>query len=168
MRRAFAPFAGLILFAVAACGSTAPESNNSPSDGSLTDEAGGNGVANETVPECPFTAAQVSELVGQEMHDDGPCLWRDREGIAFVTITMATSSSGALTYDYQRKNAEDTFKRVTDLQDVDKGYLAVKDIEAETVVITKAGNYNMNLHNFDWDPGKYEQTSREMLDKILH
>jgi len=101
------------------------------------------------------------------MHDDGPCLWRDGEGIALVTITMATSSTGAVTYDYQRETAGETFKRVTELKDVDKGYIAVKDIEAETVVISKAGSYTMNLNNFDWDLDKYEQTSRAMLNKIL-
>ncbi|MFD2763497.1 hypothetical protein [Micromonospora eburnea] len=167
MRRVLAPLAGLILFAVTACGGTAAESNSS---GSSSDDSSttGDGVANETVPQCPFTAEQVSELVGQEMHDDGHCLWRDKEGIAMVTITMSTSSSGALTYDYQRSNAGETFKRVTELQNVDKGYIAVKDIGAEIVVISKAGSYTMNLSSFDWDLDKYEQTSRAMLDKILH
>ncbi|MEU2611427.1 hypothetical protein ABZ570_07570 [Micromonospora sp. NPDC007271] len=170
MRRVLAPLAGLILFALTACGGTGPEATNdgSPSDGSSAAGAGDTGGANETVPECPFTATQVSELVGQAMHDDGPCLWRDKEGIAFVTITMATASTGALTYDGQRETAKETFTRVTELQDIDKGYIAVKDIKAETVVISKTGSYTVNLNNFDWDQEKYEQTSRAMLDKILH
>ncbi len=47
--------------------------------------------------------------------------------------------------------AGETFKRVTDLKNVDRGYIAVKEIGAETVSISKAGNYTMNLSNFDWD-----------------
>ncbi|MFJ8580986.1 hypothetical protein [Micromonospora sp. NPDC093277] len=169
MRRVLAPLAGLILFTVTACGGAAGESNDSGSSSDDSSIAGaGDGVAGETVPKCPFTAEQVTELVGRAMHDDGPCLWRDGEGVALVTITMSTGSTGALTYDYQRNNAGETFKRVTELQDVDQGYIAVKDIEAETVAISKAGAYTMNLSSFDWDLDKYEQTSRAMLDKILH
>ncbi|MER7457889.1 hypothetical protein [Micromonospora sp. NPDC126480] len=120
-------------------------------------------------PACPFTAAQVSDLLGQPLTDQGNCLFGDGNGVASLNITTASRTAGETTYEYQREQATQTYREVTDLDGGGKGYLAVKDIGAEAVVISEAGTYTMTLSSFERlgsSPDGYRQALRRLLDAL--
>ncbi|MFJ6198925.1 hypothetical protein [Micromonospora sp. NPDC092111] len=127
------------------------------------------GGGNDVRPQCPFTAAQVSEIIGQPMTDQGNCLFGDGKGVASLTVTTASQTAGAVTYDYQRQQAPKIYREVKDIDKGEKAYLAVKDIEAEAVVVSAAGSYTLILSSFERlsaDPGAYERTLRTLLDTL--
>lgn len=119
-------------------------------------------------PACPFTAAQISELVGQSMVDTGNCGFGDGAGVAVLSVTTASQAAGEMTYDYQREQAAQIYQTVTDL-DAGKGYLAVKDIGAEAVLVAGAGSFTVTLSGFERlgaQPDGYEQALRRLLDAL--
>lgn len=166
MRSKFVPALLLLLLAVAGCGG---DSENSPGTGTGSNPDGSVAGLGKAVPSCPFTAAKVSELVGEPMEDQGNCLFGDGKGIASVTITMSSELAGSMTYDYQRKTAVASYDKVTDLDTGGKGYVAAEDIQGEAVRINKNGSYTLILSSFvrfESDPAKYEQTLRALLDAL--
>jgi hypothetical protein len=165
MRRVIAPVLFLVLLAAAGCGGTTAGSPGADAGagGAADAEAGVGG----TVPGCPFTAAQVSDIIGQPMTDEGNCLFGDGKGVASLTITVSSKTAGATTFAYQRDRAEKVYDRVTDINKGDKGYVAAKDIEAEAVVVSDKGSYTLIMSSFSTDPAAYEQTLRKLLDAIL-
>ncbi|MGW5362824.1 hypothetical protein [Actinopolymorpha pittospori] len=193
MRRLIAPMVCLFLLGAAGCGSsdspddtaandaaTVESGAQQGSDGAAGNDAGtdagndavdggtGGVAANNDVPPCPFTAAQVTDLVGQPMTDEGNCLFGDGKGVASVTITMASGLAGATTYAYSHDMAGKSFDTVTDLDYGTDSYLAVKDIQAEAVVVSDKGSYTLIMSSFErFDNAGYEQTMRKMLDQIM-
>jgi hypothetical protein len=165
MRRVIAPVLFLVLLAAAGCGGTTAGSPGADAGagGAADAEAGVGG----TVPGCPFTAAQVSDIIGQPMTDEGNCLFGDGKGVASLTITVSSKTAGATTFAYQRDRAEKVYDRVTDINKGDKAYVAAKDIEAEAVVVSDKGSYTLIMSSFSTDPAAYEQTLRKLLDAIL-
>jgi len=137
--------------------------DDSVTDGDGDTEAQGSAVA----PPCPFTAEQVSDLVGQSMEDQGNCLFGDGKGVASLTITMASATAGEVTYDYQRDQAGKTYANVSDLGKGTKSYLAIKDIGAEAVLISDQGAYTVTMSSFSFDTAQYDQTMRALIDAIL-
>ncbi len=127
---------------------------------------GGDTGADAAPPACPFTAEQVSDLVGQPLVDKGSCLFGDGNGVATLTITTASRTAGETTYDYQRQQATETYREVTDLDGGGKGYLAVKDIGAEAVVVSDAGAYTVTLSSFE-RLGASPDGYRQALDRLL-
>ncbi|GIJ22469.1 hypothetical protein [Micromonospora lutea] len=125
--------------------------------------------AGAEAPACPFSATQISELVGQPMVDDGNCSFGDGKGVAVLTVTTASRVAGETTYDYQREQAAQTYQTVTDLDDGGKGYLAVKDIGAEAVLVGNVGSFTVTLSSFERlgaQPDGYEQALRRLLDAL--
>ncbi|TDC38614.1 hypothetical protein E1211_06750 [Micromonospora sp. 15K316] len=119
-------------------------------------------------PKCPFNAAQASELVGQPLVDQGNCLFGDGQGVAALTITTASRTAGEATYDYQRRQADQTYQKVTDLDQGGKGYVAVKDIEGQAVLIADAGTFTITMSSFQrlGGPDGYEQTLRRVIEAL--
>ncbi|MER5455180.1 hypothetical protein ABT008_10365 [Micromonospora sp. NPDC002389] len=120
-------------------------------------------------PPCPFDAAQISEFVGQPMVDQGTCSFGDGNGVAQLTVTTASRLAGESTYDYQRQQAGQIYTTVTEIGDGAKGYLAVKDIGAEAVVVGDGGSYTVTLSSFarlGARPDGYEQALRRLLDAL--
>lgn len=154
----------LLSLALAAAG-CAGGSNDSPG-GPDSGEPGDLTKLNTAVPACPFTAAKVSEIVGQPMTDDGNCLFGDGRGVASVTITVSSQLAGSSTYDYKRKQAAETYDKVSDIKKGDSAYVAVDDVKAEAVLISKGGSYTLIMSSFGFEPARYEQSLRAMLDEI--
>jgi hypothetical protein len=160
-----APLLLLALVGPAACDSSAdaPASKQAGADTASGRDAG---TANTAVPACPFTAAQVSDIVGRPMVDEGNCLFGDGKGVASLTITMASQLAGTTTYDYAHEQAGKQYGRVVDLDRGDQSYLATKDIAGEAVVISAKGTYTLIMSSFSIDPAGYEQKLRRLLDAI--
>jgi hypothetical protein len=117
---------------------------------------------------CPFTAAQASDLIGQPLIDEGNCLFGDGKGVASLTVTMASETAGLMTYDYQRKQADDIYTQVSDIDVGGQGYLAIKDIGAEVVVVRRSGSYTMTLSSFErlGSSDGYEPVLRKLVDAL--
>ncbi|WBB68522.1 hypothetical protein [Micromonospora sp. WMMD812] len=173
VRRLIAPVVcSLLLFPLAACG--ADDAGDTPPAGGSGVEADGGGDlpaagADAPAPPCPFTADKVAEIVGQPMVDQGNCSFGDGKGVALFTVTRASQAAGATTYDYQRQQATATYREVKDVDKGEKAYLAVKDIEGEAVVVSRAGSYTVILSSFERlgaTPDGYERTLRTVLDAL--
>ncbi|MFI7608428.1 hypothetical protein ACIBTV_25210 [Micromonospora sp. NPDC049366] len=175
MRRLIAPVVcSLLLLPLAACG--ADDGGGAPPAGNPGVEADGDGDGDlagagvdTPAPPCPFTVDKITELVGQPMVDQSNCSFGDGNGVALLTITTASRIAGEATYDYQRQQATSTYRQVKDAGKGDKGYLAIKDIGAEAVVISNAGSYTVTLSSFQRlgaTPDGYERTLRGLLDAL--
>ncbi|MEU6024521.1 hypothetical protein [Micromonospora sp. NPDC047134] len=168
MRRLILPVVLAAALALTGCGDSEPTTPaagpDAGSDADLDLPVDGGGSVR---PACPFTAEQIAEIVGQQLNDQGNCSFGD--GIALLTVTTASREAGEMTYDYQRQQADQTYRSVTDLGVGDKGYLAVKDIEAEAVVINGAGSFTVTLSSFarlGAQPDGYAQVMRELVDAL--
>ncbi|MFG1739048.1 hypothetical protein ACGFLT_13560 [Micromonospora chalcea] len=117
-------------------------------------------------PPCPFTAAQVSEIVGQSMRDDGNCLFGDGKGVASLAVTTASPAAGKMTYEYQYDQAGKQYEKVVDLDRGEQGYLAVKDISGEAVLIDGKGTYTVTISSFGGGTAGNEKILRRALDAI--
>ncbi|MER7444923.1 hypothetical protein [Micromonospora avicenniae] len=172
MRRMIVP--ALCVAALVLVGCDSPDSTNAdpgadidaPIDGGELPDLGDAGDA--APPKCPFTADQVSDLVGQPMVDQGNCLFGDGNGVATLTITTASRTAGEMTYDYQRQQADQIYQKVTDIDQDGKGYVAVKDIEGQAVLIAASGTFTITLSSFQrlGGPEGYEQTLRRMIEVL--
>jgi hypothetical protein len=168
MRRLVPPLMLAALLMVAGCGGA--DSAALGADGTDGD-AGidvGFDIGNGEVPACPFTAAQASDLIGQPLIDEGNCLFGDGKGVASLTVTMASETAGLMTYDYQRKQADDIYTQVSDIDVGGQGYLAIKDIGAEVVVVRRSGSYTMTLSSFErlGSSDGYEPVLRKLVDAL--
>jgi hypothetical protein len=155
----------IVLLFSSGCGGddgTAPE----PSQAEAQDgDDAGQGTA---VPDCPFNEDQVTDIVGQPMTDQENCLFGDGKGVASLTITMASESTGAATLDTLRESAEGRYDSIEDLDVDGTGYVAVGELGGEAVAITEAGSYTLTLSNFErLDPAGYKETLRSLVDAAL-
>ncbi|ODT98835.1 MAG: hypothetical protein ABS81_26950 [Pseudonocardia sp. SCN 72-86] len=116
-----------------------------PADTEDTVFAGG---AGSTAPACPFSAAQISSLVGQPMKDDGNCLFGDGKGVAQLSITMSSASTGEIMLDTLREQASGQYDEVSDLSGA-KGYVATKELGGEAVAVTGKGGYTITMSSFE-------------------
>lgn len=162
MRARFASVLLLLLLSAAACGGDSGD----PSGGTGSEVDGSVAGLGTSVPQCPFDAAKVSEVVGQPMTDQGDCLFGDGKGVASLTITRSSELAGSSTFDYQRQQADLLYDKVSDVQKGTKAYLAAKDIRGEAVLISKKGSYTIILSSFSFDVATYERTLRVLLDEI--
>lgn len=161
-RRWMAPLVLLLLAVSTACGSeTAPDVDDDP--GIVDEELPGG--AGTVVPDCPLTAEQASALVDRPLTDQSGCSFGD--GIALLSITTASEEAALMTYDYQRELATQTYDTVRDLERDGQGFFAVKDIEAQLVLIRADGAYTVVMSSFGMDADEYEQTMYELVDAIL-
>ncbi|MFC0532418.1 hypothetical protein [Phytohabitans kaempferiae] len=161
-RAKLVPVAFALLLAVAACDG---ESGAAAEDAGLGDlPVVGN--LESTVPACPFTAEKISGFVGKPMVDDGNCSFGDGKGVGSVTINLSSQLAGSTTYDYQRKTAGESHAKVTDVQKGDRAYIAVDDIKAEAVLVSKGGSYTIILSSLSLDPAGYERALQAMFDEI--
>jgi hypothetical protein len=191
MRRLIVPVMGLVLLASAGCAGGADEgsaggANTEPGNTSTKPasaktpnaEPGGSQPGDpsngdpDKVPSCPLNAQQATLLVGQPMTDEGNCLFGDGKGVASLTITLASRSTGAATFDFTRSQAEDRYgaDKVKEADLADQAYVAAKDIEAEAVVVSSKGTFTVTLSSFERfgaKPGAYEQAIRRILAAIL-
>jgi hypothetical protein len=142
----------------------APPDDTGAEDGA--EDGGGDlaGLDNADVPECPFTADQVSDIVGTPLEEDGPCYFID--GVAIVQATMSSQLAGSSTYDYSREMADERFDRVTDLDRGDLGYLGVGDIEGEARLIQPSGSYTINVSSLEGGADAHEAALQSLLDAI--
>ncbi len=163
MRRLIVPILGLLLLAAAACDGGSSGSSG-PDLGDDTDV----GLPVETVPACPFTAAQISTKVAEVMNvEEGTtCTFRAANSVALLTIMPSVKSAGEATWDFQRKMAESTYATIVDIEEGDRGYLAVGDIGGEVVVISDAGSFTVTMSGFQLDPAGYERMLRQLLAEI--
>ncbi|SEF18409.1 hypothetical protein [Jiangella alba] len=147
--------------ALTACG-------GSDDDAPVNDDGGGDAdlaaLGNDEVPDCPFTAEQVSDLVGTPLREDGSCYFID--GVAIVQATMSSQLAGATTYDYSRGQADERFDRVADLDRGDMGYLGVGDVEGEAVLIQGSGSYTINVSSLGGGADGLEAALTALLDAI--
>ncbi|MEH0828496.1 MULTISPECIES: hypothetical protein [Micromonospora] len=140
---------------------------DSGSAGTAADEDGGDvdaGAAGDVRPPCPFTAAQVSELVDRKLRDEGNCSFGD--GVAQLAVTTASATAGKATYDYQYDQAGQQYEKVVDLDRGERGYLAVKDVRGEAVLIDGKGTYTVTISSFGGGTAGNEQILRRTLDAI--
>ncbi|MEV4657000.1 hypothetical protein [Micromonospora sp. NPDC049301] len=170
VRRLIAPVwcSLLLLLPLVACG---PDDTGGadPAAGAGVEVDAGGDLPDVPRPECPFTAAEVSEIVGQPMEDQGTCLFGDGRGVAALTVTTASPIAGEATYDYQRQQATAAYREVKDVDKGRKAYLAVKDIGGEAVVISDKGSFTVILSSFERigaSSGGYEPTLRKVLDAL--
>ncbi len=159
MRQVAVPLVLVAALAVGACGKdTAPGGK----DQSVQQGSEGSGGLNLLVPSCPYTAGQVSEVLGQPMTDEGMCLFGDGRGVASLTITTASQAAGAASYDYQKEQASQRYGTVDGLGVGERSYAGSKDVTGEAVVLSKKGTYTLTLSNFSKDAGWYAQTLRNL------
>jgi hypothetical protein len=139
-----------------------------PSDSGQADsQDGGDAGQGTTVPECPLTEAQVTDVIGQPMTDQSNCLFGDGKGVASLSITMASESTGAATLDTLRESAEGRYDSIEDLGD-GSGYVAVGELGGEAVSITQAGSFTLTMSSFErFDPSGYDETLRALVDAAL-
>ncbi|MFG1656399.1 hypothetical protein ACGFIY_07720 [Micromonospora chersina] len=162
------------LLLLALLGSAACDAGDTPAagppgvnaDAAEDDTSGGDDAANSVRPPCPFTATQVSELLGQPMKDEGNCAFGDGKGVASLTVTTASTLAGEATFDYEHEQAGKRYERVVDLDLGDQSYLAAKDVAGEAVLISDKGSYTLTLSSIGADVAGYEQTLRRLLDAI--
>ncbi|MFF0719919.1 hypothetical protein [Verrucosispora sp. NA02020] len=173
MRRQILPALCVVVLALTGCGDGGTEAAPAPDTGAGADADTDVDLpvdAADTVrPPCPFTAAQVSEFVGESMVDQGTCSFGDGKGVAQLTVTTASRSTGEGTYDYQRQQAGQIYSTVTEIGNGAKGYLAVKDIGAEAVLVGAGGAYTVTLSSFarlGARPDGYAQALRRLLDAL--
>ncbi|MEV4520675.1 hypothetical protein AB0J77_10660 [Micromonospora tulbaghiae] len=160
------PLLLLALLAPAGCDSGDGIVDGGPA-GSAAGEDGGEvdaGAVDDVRPPCPFTAAQVSELVDRKLRDEGNCSFGD--GIAQLAVTTASATAGKATYDYQYDQAGQQYEKVVDLDRGERGYLAVKDIRGEAVLIEGKGTYTVTISSFGGGTAGNEQILRRTLDAI--
>ena len=159
------------LLAPAGCGGAQDAGDGSAAAGigfADDDDPGDGGkTLSDVKPTCPFTAAQVTDLLGQPMTDEGDCLFGDGKGVAQLTITVSSAFAGETTYNYQREQAG---KQYTSVSDVDKGvksYVAVRELQAEAQLISEKGAYGLIMSSFEYDEATYDKTLRSLIDAIL-
>ncbi|MBF5029224.1 hypothetical protein IRY44_05650 [Micromonospora sp. ANENR4] len=122
------------------------------------------GAVDDVRPPCPFTAAQVSELVDRKLRDEGNCSFGD--GVAQLAVTTASATAGKATYDYQYDQAGQQYEKIVDLDRGERGYLAVKDVRGEAVLIDGKGTYTVTISSFEGGTAGNEQILRRTLDAI--
>ncbi len=144
----------------------AAESAEAPPDDAEAEDGGDDlaGLDNTEVPDCPFTAEQVSDLVGTPLRDDGLCYFID--GVAIVQATMSSQSAGSMTYDYKRDQADGRFDRVTELDRGDLGYLGAGEIDGEAVLIQPSGSYTINVSSLEGGVDGIEAALQSLVDAI--
>jgi hypothetical protein len=140
----------------------------SPDSGQADSQDGGDAGQGTAVPECPLTEDQVTDTIGQPMTDQGNCLFGDGKGVASLTITMASESTGAATLDTLRESAEGRYDSIEDLGGDGSGYVAVGELGGEAVSITEAGSFTLTMSSFErFDPSGYDDTLRALVDAAL-
>lgn len=160
------PLLLLALLAPAGCDAAGGDQLDSTT-GDVAEDAGPDaGAMGGGPPPCPFTAAQVSEIVGQTMRADGNCLFGDGKGVASLTVTTASATAGMMTYDYQYDQAGKQYEKVVDLDRGERGYLAVKDVHGEAVLIDGRGTYTLTISSFGGGTAGNEKILRRALDAI--
>lgn len=169
MRRLIVPLMFLALLGLSACGGADAADPPGAASGADTDtgaDAGADagGGLGSTIPTCPFTAAQVSDMLGRPLADKGTCVFGD--GVASLTVTMSSEVAAATTFDYQRGQATQLYRDVKDIDKGNRGFLAVKDIEAQAMVVSTGGSYVLTLSSFQSTPDGYEQMLRKLLDAL--
>ena len=137
-----------------------------PSDSGQADsQDGGDAGQGTAVPECPLTEDQVTDIIGQPMTDQSNCLFGDGKGVASLSITMASESTGAATLDTLRESAEGRYDSIEDLGGDGSGYVAVGELGGEAVSITQAGSFTLTMSSFErFDPSGYDETLRALVD----
>ncbi|WP_116952550.1 hypothetical protein [Jiangella endophytica] len=155
-----------LLGALTACGGSDDDGETSGDAAPVADDEGGElaVLGNDDVPDCPFTAEQVSDIVGTPLEADGPCYFID--GVAIVQATMSSQAAGSVTYDYSREQAGQRFDRVADLDRGDLGYLGVGDVEGEAVLIQPSGSYTINVSSLGGGADGLEAALQALLDAI--
>ncbi|MFC0508379.1 hypothetical protein [Micromonospora costi] len=168
MRRLIVPAFCVAALVLAGCGGADPADPAPAAGVDAPVDAGGDTGDAAPPPGCPFNAAQASELLGQPMVDQGNCLFGDGKGVASLTITTSSRLAGETTYDYERQQAGQIYQKVTDLDRGGKGYVAVKDIEGQAVVIDDRGAFTITLSSFErfGNPDGYEQALRRVIDAL--
>jgi hypothetical protein len=145
-------------------GTTAPEV---PAAGSAAEPGTGFVGLQAGVSACPFTAEQVTELVGQPMVDQGSCLFGDGNGVASLTVETHSATATEVTYGYSREQATKTYTEVHDIDQGDKGYLAYKELGAEAVVIGPKGGFSISMSGFErFDGASYEPVMIQVVDAL--
>lgn len=155
----------LITMTAVGCGGE-DDSRSAGSPGEGGDDQ--SGALGSVVPDCPFSATEVSDFVGQSMVDQNNCLFGDGQGVASVNITTASEGAGATTLNYSREQAGRTYESVSDVDGAGQGYIAVGDGQAEAVVISDAGSYTIILSGFEsLDATSYETVLGSMASQLL-
>ncbi|MEN3302883.1 MAG: hypothetical protein V7633_4941 [Pseudonocardia sp.] len=161
---AYVAFGGTSRLLGSGSGTTAPEVRGTGSD---SDPATGLGGGQAAAPVCPFTAEQVTELVGQPMVDQGSCLFGDGKGVATLTVGTSSATATEVTYDYSREQATKTYTKVHDIGQGHKGYLAYKELGAEAVVIGPKGGFTISMSSFErFDGASYEPVLEKVVDAL--
>jgi hypothetical protein len=167
MRRWIAPVVLSVALALAGCGGddepVTGNAGNADGGGSADDSLAG---AADTVPSCPFTEAQATQVTGRTMGADGPCLWREHEGPGILTITLSSELAGSTTYDYQKDQAGKRFQKLSDVDKGSKGYLAAGEIEGEAVVISPKGSFTVLVSSFGGGVTGNEALLRKLVEAI--
>ncbi len=154
----------LVLLVSGGCGGN---DDATPEPGQAEAQDGEGGGQGTTVPDCPLTEDQVTDIVGQPMTDQQNCLFGDGKGVASLTITMASESTGAATLDTLRESAEGRYDSIEDLGD-GSGYVAVGELGGEAVSISQAGSFTLTMSSFErFDPSGYDETLRALVDAAL-
>ena len=92
---------------------------------------------------------------------------RDGKGVASLTITMASESTGAATFDTLRESAEGRYGSIEDLGE-GSGYVAVGELGGEAVSVTQAGSFTLTMSSFErFDPSGYDETLRALVDAAV-
>ena len=154
----------VVLLVSGGCGGDDASPPDSGQADSQDDGGAGQGAA---VPECPLTEDQVTDIVGQPMTDQTNCLFGDGKGVASLTITMASESTGAATLDTLRESAEGRYDSIEDLGE-GSGYVAVGELGGEAVSVTQAGSFTLTMSSFErFDPSGYDETLRALVDAAV-
>jgi hypothetical protein len=116
---------------------------------------------------CPFTAAQVSAMIGQPMTDSGNCAFGDGAGVAQLGIEIHSLSSTEGTYDYNHAQADKDYLLVEDLKNGDKGFMAYKNTSAQAFVIKSRSAYTITMSKFErFDSFSYEQPLQNVISAL--
>ncbi|HYY12723.1 MAG TPA: hypothetical protein VE781_17430 [Kineosporiaceae bacterium] len=171
--------AALLLAAVlplTACGG----SGSSAADGAAAKPAGAAGAAaagtattpddestafpsiNTQRPPCPFTAEQVTGIVGKAMRQDVECDFRGPNGVGIVSVDRHASNY----CDIDRDQAVKLYKTVTDLPRGENAFIAARELEGEACVTATAGSFHVSISDFSSSPAETERLVRALVDAI--
>ena len=148
--------------------SGAPDASGDP--GAPEDDTGFDATLpglSTTVPGCPFTAEQITSMVGQQMIDKGTCLFGDGKGVAQLGVEVHSASSTSATLGYARQQAGRQYLLVEDLKNGDQGYIAYKNTSAEAVAVTAQGGYTITMSGFErFDGFTYEEPLTAIISAL--
>lgn len=119
------------------------------------------------VEDCPFTADQMTAMLGRPMTESGACVFGDGQ-VGQIAIEVRSASSTRASYAARRSQAQSRYQSVRDVENGDEGFVALSDTGAEAVVLGPRTGYSVTMRGFTGfgGDGTYEQPMRNVTGAL--